>query len=149
VLFRSGRWAGTRLLGLYCRVTLASERCVEKALQYFLRYGPATLLLARFSASVRLFASACAGCSAVTYRRYLLFDAIGTVVYTSLWVFVGSVIGERAVEFLTTDRRRWIFMGVVVAAGLSLLGYRLGRRLRYGRAAVASVQSARSAVERR
>src|SRR4029453_15093777 len=65
-----GRLGGTRLLRFYCRVTLASEACVETTLRYFLRFGPAALLFSRFSASVRLFASACAGCGRITYPRY-------------------------------------------------------------------------------
>jgi membrane protein DedA with SNARE-associated domain len=134
VPYLAGRLAGLRLLSFYCTVTLASDRCVERTLGHFARWGPATLLVSRFSTSVRLFASACAGCSALTYPRYLTLDVIGTVLYTSLWVIVGAFIGERAVEFFTTDRRRYVVVTVVVLAGLTLIGYRMWRRLRYGRA---------------
>jgi len=132
VPYVAGRLAGTRMLALYCKVTLGSARCIERTLESFRRFGPAALLLSRFSASVRLFASACAGCGRVTYRRYLAFDIIGTVVYTTLWVLVGCLIGERAVVFFTTDRRRWLFLGFAVLAAATLLGYRLWRRFRYG-----------------
>ena len=142
VPYLAGRRAGLRMLAFYCRVTLASEQCVEKTLRYFTRFGPAALLLSRFSTSVRLFASACAGCAHITYLRYLSFDTIGTVVYSSLWVLVGAFIGERAVAFLTTDRRRWIFLAVVVLAGGTLLGYRLWRRLRFGRAQASRIEPA-------
>jgi membrane protein DedA with SNARE-associated domain len=147
VPYLAGRLAGIRILGLYCRVTLASEQCVEKTLRYFARFGPAALLFSRFSTSVRLFASACAGCAELTYRRYLLFDSIGTLLYTSLWVVVGYFIGERAVVFFTTDRRRWLFVGFVVLAAATLIGYRLWRRLRYGRAPAARLGTARGRTE--
>ena len=119
------------MLGLYCRLTLASDRCVEKTLHYFARFGSAALLFSRFSTTVRIFASACAGCGHITYPRYLV-DFLGTLAYSALWVLVGSLVGERAVVFLTTDRRRWIFPGLVVAGAGTLIGYRLWRRLRYG-----------------
>jgi membrane protein DedA with SNARE-associated domain len=139
VTYLVGRRAGLRMLGLYCRFTLASEHCVDKALRYFARFGPAALLVSRFSTSVRLFASACAGCAGITYPRYLVFDTLGTVFYSSLWVLVGHFIGERAVVFLTTDRRRWLFVGLVALAVATLIGYRLWRRLRYGVARASSV----------
>ena len=132
VPYIAGRVAGTRMLGLYCRVTLGSAHCVERTLEYFRRFGAAALVLSRFSTSVRIFASACAGCGRITYLRYIAFDTIGTVVYTTLWVFVGYWIGERAVVFFTTDRRRWLFLGVVVFTASALIGYRVWRRFRYG-----------------
>ena len=140
VPYMAGRLAGTRMLGLYCRVTLGSARCIERTLEYFRRFGSAALLLSRFSTSVRIFASACAGCGHITYRRYLALDTLGTVVYTTLWVLVGSLLGERAVVFLTTDRRRWLFLGFVVLAAATLVGYRLWRRLRYGGARSAEIE---------
>ena len=139
VPYAAGRLAGTRLLGFYCRVTLASEACIETTLKYFLRFGPAALLFSRFSTSVRLFASACAGCGHVTYPRYLALDAVGTIVYTSFFVLIGWFIGERAVVFLTTDRRRWLFVGAVALAFVTLLCYRLWRRRRFGRAQAGTV----------
>jgi membrane protein DedA with SNARE-associated domain len=138
VPYIAGRVAGTRMLGLYCKVTLGSTRCIEKTLEYFRRFGAAALVLSRFSTSVRIFASACAGCGRITYLRYLAFDTVGTVVYTTLCVLVGYWIGERAVVFFTTDRRRWLFLGVVVFTSATLIGYRLWRRFRYGGAGASS-----------
>jgi membrane protein DedA with SNARE-associated domain len=138
--YLAGRLAGLRMLGLYCKLTLASDRCVEKTLHYFSRFGSAALLLSRFSTTVRIFASACAGCGHITYPRYLTLDFIGTLVYSSLWVFVGALVGERAVAFFTTDRRRWLFLGLVIIGVGTLIGYRLWRRLRYGYARASRIE---------
>jgi membrane protein DedA with SNARE-associated domain len=143
VPYLGGRFAGTRMLGIYCRVTLASEACVEKTLRYFARFGPAALLFSRFSASVRLFAAACAGCGNTSYRRYFVLDAIGTLVYASLFVLLGHLIGERAVVFFTTDRRRWLFLGGLLLAYATLIAYRLWRRHRHGRALPTTVARSR------
>jgi membrane protein DedA with SNARE-associated domain len=142
VPYIAGRLAGTRMLGLYCKVTLGSTRCIERTLEYFRRFGSAALLLSRFSTSVRIFASACAGCGHTTYGRYVALDTLGTVVYTTLCVLVGYLIGERAVVFFTSDRRRWLFLGFVVLAAATLLGYRLWRRLRYGGARASEIEKA-------
>jgi membrane protein DedA with SNARE-associated domain len=140
VPYLAGRMAGLRMLALYCKLTLASERCVEKTLRYFARFGAAALLLSRFSTSVRIFASACAGCGHITYPRYLTLDLIGTLAYSSAWVLVGFLIGERAVLFFTTDRRRWLFLSFVLLGGAGLMGFRLWRRLRHGRARAADLE---------
>jgi membrane protein DedA with SNARE-associated domain len=143
VPYAAGRFTGTRMLRFYCRVTLASEACVEKSLRYFVRFGPAALLFSRFSTSVRLFAAACAGCANTAYPRYFTLDAIGTTVYATLWVLVGHLIGEQAVVFLTTDRRRWVFFSVLLIAFATLIGYRLWRRRRYGAARPPAVERLR------
>ena len=140
VPYTAGRVAGTRMLGLYCKVTLGSARCMERTLEYFRRFGAGALVLSRFSTSVRIFASACAGCGHLTYLRYLAFDTVGTVLYTTLWVLVGYWIGERAVVFFTTDRRRWLFLGFVVFTAATLIGYRVWRRFRYGGAGASSLE---------
>lgn len=128
VPYVAGRVAGTRMLALYCRLTLGSLDCMMNAVRYFARFGSWTILASRFSVSLRLFAAACAGCSGVRYPRYLVLDAIGTVVYVTLWVLVGHAIGERAVAFLTEDRRRYVFVVIVLVAFASVIGYRLWRR---------------------
>jgi len=51
------------------------------------------------------------------------------------------VIGERAVVFFTTDRRRWLFLGCVALAAATLIGYRLWRRLRYGGARWSEIET--------
>ena len=143
VPYSAGRVAGTRLLGFYCWVTLGSDACVEKALRYFERFGPAALLFSRFSASVRMFAAACAGCARMTYTRYVGLDITGTLAYTTFWALVGWFIGERAVTFLTTDRRRWVFVAAVGLAFITLISYRLWRRWRFGRAQAKAVEALR------
>ena len=145
VPYGAGRLAGTRLLGFYCWATLASDACVEKTLRYFDRFGAAAVLFSRFSASVRIFAAACAGCARMTYARYVTFDAVGTMAYTSVWALVGWFIGERAIAFLATDRRRWIFVAVVAFAFVTLISYRLWRRWRFGRAQAKAVEVIRKA----
>jgi len=144
VPYFAGRFAGIRMLGVYCRLTLGSADCIEKTLRLFVRFRSWAILASRFSTSVRIFASACAGCGQVTYPRYLAFDAIGTTVYTIICVTVGSLIGERAVVFFTTDRRRWLFLVLVALAFATLMGYRVWRRYRHGAARAAALVAARS-----
>jgi membrane protein DedA with SNARE-associated domain len=147
VPYFAGRFAGMRMLGVYCRLTLGSAECIEKTLRLFRRFRASAILASRLSTNVRIFASACAGCSRITYPRYLALDAIGTTVYTIVFVGLGVLIGERAVVFFTTDRRRWLFLVLVAAAFAVLIGYRLWRKLRHGGAQPSTLAKARVALD--
>ena len=134
VPYVAGALTGPRILTLYCRLTLGSERCVERTVAYFKRFGVGAIMLSRFSHSVRLFASALSGCGHITYWRFLVFDFIGTVLYACLWVTVGHLVGERAAELLGRHGTARVLLLLGPLALVTLLGYRLWRRRRYGAA---------------
>ena len=144
VPYFAGRLAGMRMLGVYCHLTLGSAECVEKTLRLFARFRSWAILGSRLSTNVRIFASACAGCSQITYPRYLMLDAIGTTLYTVIVVSIGALVGERAVVFLTTDRRRWLFLLFALTAFATLIGYRVWRRYRHGAARAERLQPVRT-----
>jgi membrane protein DedA with SNARE-associated domain len=134
VPYFAGVLTGPRILVLYCRLTLGSEQCVEKTVRYFTRFGPAAILLSRFSTSVRLFAAALSGCGHIGYGRFLAFDTVGTVLYAVLLVVVGRVVGESASEYFQRPGAMRLLLVVGPLAFAGLLGYRLYRRSRYGAA---------------
>jgi len=139
VPYLAGAMTGPRILALYCRITLGSVDCVEKAVGYFRRFGAAAILLSRFSTTVRLFASALSGCGHITYWKFLAFDFLGTVAYATAWVTVGYLVGDRAAEFLEQHRPTRLLVIVAPVALAILLGYRIWRRRRHGPASAAAV----------
>ena len=147
VPYLAGALTGPRILAFYCWVTLGSEACIERTVGYFRRFGAAAVLLSRFSASVRLFASALSGCGHITYWKFATFDLLGTVVYTAVWATVGYVVGERALELLGRHRgaRLLVLAGPVALA--ALIAYRLWRRRRYGAAKADVIIAESSCVE--
>jgi membrane protein DedA with SNARE-associated domain len=134
VPYLAGALSGPRILALYCRVTLGSEHCIEKTVRYFTRFGAAAILLSRFSASVRLFAAALSGCGHIAYSRFIAFDVIGTVLYATLLVTAGRVVGEPAAEFVQRHGRARLLLLVGPLALVTLLSFRLYKRSRYGAA---------------
>lgn len=130
-LYGAGALGGTRVLTWYCRVSLGSERCVEKTLAYFRRFGAAAVLLGRFSVGVRLFAAVLSGAGHIGYRWFLVFDAIGTAVYAVLWIGLGHLFGAAVLERAQAVRVL-VLVGPLVV--LTVIAVRLVRRLRYGAA---------------
>lgn len=147
VPYLAGMLTGPRILTFYCRITLGSAECVEKTVGYFKRFGAAAILLSRFSASVRLFASALSGCGHITYGKFVTFDLAGTLLYTAIWVTVGYLVGERAAELLGRHGGARLLLLVGPAALAVLITYRLWRRRRYGPARADVVVAESSCVE--
>ena len=147
VPYLAGAMTGPRILAFYCWVTLGSGACVEKTVGYFRRFGAAAILLSRFSASVRLFASALSGCGHITYWKFATFDLLGTVVYTAVWATVGYLVGERAVELLGRHRGARLLVLAGPAALAALIAYRLWRRTSYGAAKADVIIAESSCVE--
>jgi len=132
LLYALGRRRGPRLLALYCRLSLGSARCVENTLACFRRFGALAVLIGRFSTSVRLFAAVLAGSGEIRYRRFILLDLIGSLVYMSLWITLGAAFGAMVLEQVGRPLQALLLLGP--AALVAVLLYRLYRRRRYGAA---------------
>jgi membrane protein DedA with SNARE-associated domain len=137
--FLGGRLAGTRILSLYCRMTLGSHNCIENTVAYFVRFGPAAIMLSRFSASIRIFAAALSGCGHVSYTRFVAYDLAGSAMYAMLWATTGYFVGAAAIELLTRYRLLNLVLLIVPLALVGVVVHRLWRRARYGAAAPVTV----------
>jgi membrane protein DedA with SNARE-associated domain len=131
VLFGAGAVGGRRVLALYCRLSLASQDCVERTLRRFERYGPTAVLFGRFSAGVRLFAAVLAGAGHIRYRSFLLFDLAGSLFYTALWIGLGYLFGMALLDRIEA-LRILLFLGPAAIVGV--LAFRWLRRRWYGAA---------------
>ena len=146
VPYAAGALTGPRILTLYCRMTLGSEQCVERTVGYFKRFGAGAILLSRFSHSVRLFASALSGCGHIPYWRFIALDFVGTVLYATLWVMVGHLVGDQAAEMLSRHGGARLLLLIGPLALATLVAYRLWRRRRYGPARSDVLQEQSSCV---
>lgn len=134
VLYLAGARGGQSLLALYCRLTLGSDLCVENTLKYFRRFGPTAILLGRYSTGVRLFAAILSGSGHIAYHRFVLLDLAGSLIYTTVWMVLGHVFSEQVEALLAwLGRQRALFL-IVPLALAAVVGYRLWRRRRHGRA---------------
>jgi membrane-associated protein len=71
------------------------QQHLQKAHGFFERYGPKTILLARFVPIVRTFAPIVAGAGSMKYRTFVIYNVIGgflwSVGVTTLGYFLGEV----------------------------------------------------------
>src|SRR5215472_13847627 len=87
--YMAGRRFGMRILSLLCRVSLSQDTCVRQTEAIFQRFGPASMLFAKFVPGFASVATALAGALRLNYLKFLLFDAGGA----GLWVGVAVTLG--------------------------------------------------------
>lgn len=85
----AGRTFGMRILSLLCRVSLSQDTCVRQTESIFQRFGPASMLFAKFVPGFASVATALAGAIRLRYWTFVLFDAVGA----GLWVGVAVGLG--------------------------------------------------------
>lgn len=73
---------------------LFKQENVTKAHEFFEKYGPKSLVLARFVPIVRTFTPIIAGVSGMKYRSFLIFNVIGGVMWGVGVTLLGSWLGN-------------------------------------------------------
>ena len=94
---------------------------VEKAKQFFEKYGIKTVILARFVPIVRTFAPLVVGAAEMPYSKFLPFSIIGALLWIPSMVLGGYFLGgvvERALNIKLEDHIEKV---VIVVVFLSLL----------------------------
>jgi len=108
--FVFGRRYGRRLLATVCRLSLSPDTCVRRTDDLITRHGVHLLLVAKFIPGVSAVAVPTAAASGVPYGRFLLFDALGCLLWSGAYVGAG-VIFSREIERLL-DALGWAGGGI-------------------------------------
>ena len=87
--YLAGRRFGLAILRTLCRVSLAPDTCVRQTESIFQRFGPMSMVFAKFVPGFASVATALAGAIRLPYWRFVLFDAVGA----TLWVSAGVALG--------------------------------------------------------
>lgn len=141
-----GRLTGDRVLRTYCRATLGSGACVRRAVGHYETYGNATVIIGRFVMGVRAFLAPLAGSAGMPFGRFLLFDVLGAVLWSSLFVVAGYSFGWRLESLDEGYRTGATVVGGALAIGLATyLFAKLVRRWRHGPAGLRERALARAA----
>lgn len=127
-----GRLGGVRILRTYCRMTLGSGQCVERAVAFYHRFGPLTVISGRFVIGLRAFVVPLAGSARIPYGQFLLFDAIGALLWSTIFIVTGYALGNQAELFSQWFRGSEILLGLAVGiAFVAYLAVKRWKRSRY------------------
>ena len=92
------------------------KRHVERAHDFYEKYGGKTIVLARFVPIIRTFSAPVAGAARMTYRRFLTIDILGGVLWVCSMVVLGYSLGSAI-----PDIDKHIHVVILVVVFLSLL----------------------------
>jgi len=118
--FAIGSYGGRRLLERYQKTLRIKPAVITRGEELFARYGSATIFVARFIAGMRIIAGPLAGVLRMPWRKFLLFNFLGAVLWVSAIASVGYVFGKHweALVDLVQDANLAIAVVVVVACAL-------------------------------
>jgi membrane-associated protein len=115
VSYWMGRRFGMRLIRRWEPVRRRLEPRVERSHAYFAQRGGVAVFLGRFVGAVRGVVPAVAGMSAMPYRRFLSWNVLASIVWTSAVVSAGYLLG-RNVEKVVSKASLAITLVVVGVA---------------------------------
>jgi membrane-associated protein len=94
-----GRKIGVKIFDLKFKDrVLVKREYLDKTHLFFEKYGTKAIIMARFVPFVRTFAPFAAGIGEMNYKKYLLFDVIGGVLWIGGLTTAGYMLGN--VEFI-------------------------------------------------
>jgi len=131
--FVFGRTGGQRLIErLASRFRFIHER-YERLKNFFEAHGAKTVFMARFIAGARFLAGPMAGAAGMPFLRFLAWNILGAVIWCSLVITVGYLLGDE-LDWIIQEYRRaghWIALAaIIVVATLALIYWRRRRARR-------------------
>jgi membrane protein DedA with SNARE-associated domain len=89
-----GRWAGLPLLRHYGRYVGLNDKRMDLARYLFKKYGGRVVFTGRFIAILRTFVALFAGATAMDWKVFLLWNAVGGVAWTVLYGTAAYLLGD-------------------------------------------------------
>ncbi|MEV6739209.1 DedA family protein [Streptomyces sp. NPDC051104] len=125
-----GRFGGHRLVERYGRYVLLTPARVEKAEGFFTRHGGKVVTVARFIEGLRQANGIIAGMAGMSWRRFLIFNALGAALWVGAWVTFGGLAGAHLNTLYPAIQRYELY---VLTAMAVLLLFLIGRHLYHRR----------------
>jgi len=132
IWFQLGSHGGRRILRLLCRVSLEPDSCVRQTENAFLKFGMRSLLVSKFIPGLNAVAAPLAGNSKRSYWRFLLYDLMGTSIWSASYLALGYLFSDQ-LETVFVYASRMGSSLILLVAGLFVLwiGWKFIQRRRF------------------
>ncbi|MDR2333684.1 MAG: VTT domain-containing protein [Burkholderiaceae bacterium] len=117
VWYRAGQAYGGAVLGRICRISLSPDACIRQTESVYGRWGPKSLLIAKFVPGFASIASALAGTVGTPLATFIFFDTLGALIWVGSAVFLGSLFSSTVQDLLDvlTALGQWGILLLAVA----------------------------------
>jgi membrane protein DedA with SNARE-associated domain len=122
-----GFYGGRPLLERYQKTLHIRPSVITRGQELFAGYGSATIFVARFIAGIRIIAGPLAGVLRMPWRKFLLFNLLGAVVWVTVIAGVGYLFGKHWEALLDVVQDANIAIAIVVLIFVTLLWWRRRR----------------------
>jgi membrane protein DedA with SNARE-associated domain/rhodanese-related sulfurtransferase len=130
--YRAGRAYGYRVLSGLCRLSINPGSCVSQTEGRFVRWGPGSLVVAKFIPGFSTVAPPIAGSLRMALPSFLLAAAAGAALWAGLAIAAGRLLRKEvltAIDIL--DRHAGNALTMAVLAAAIWLGWKLWQRYRF------------------
>src|SRR3954471_24046600 len=116
-----GYWIGVRggrrVVHRYGKYIFITPARLERAEKFFARRGNRIVVVARFIDGLRQLNGVIAGITAMPWRSFLLYNAIGAALWVGWWTSVAYVLGNHLVEIIEhAHRYKWWAIAIITLA---------------------------------
>lgn len=130
--YQLGRIKGIRILQLLCKISLEPDSCVRRTEGVFSRQGSRSLIFAKFLPGLGTVAPPLAGVFHMQPSRFLMFDAMGTLLWAGSFLGVGFIFSEQIERIAERIEALGGRMGATLAAFFALyIAYKFIGRQRF------------------
>lgn len=124
--FGAARWQGRRMVGFACGLASNPGVCVERFSQRIALRGAPALLFAKFVPGSGAVPAIASGIARLPTRRFIWVDGAALVVWASVYLAAGWLLGERVEDAVTWAERRSAFVvGALLLAAAGAVTWRL------------------------
>ena len=128
-----GKWRGSAVLRVLCKISLEPETCVRRGSEFFSRLGSRSLVVAKLIPGVSAVAVPLAANSGVPLFSFLFHDFLGSLLYVGAYLGVGRLLGNRIDKLsIFAHSIKSASLGLAIIGAMAILSWRSyrGRRFR-------------------
>jgi membrane protein DedA with SNARE-associated domain/rhodanese-related sulfurtransferase len=130
--FAGGRRFGARLLRLMCQISISPDSCVGTTRRIYEKLGAPSLVVAKYIPGFAAVSTTLAGQAGTSWRRFLVYDSVGALLWVSGAVVLGVVFHEAVDALLTRlDDLGRLAIAVLVFALALFIAYKWWQRRRF------------------
>jgi membrane protein DedA with SNARE-associated domain len=116
-----GYWIGVRggrkLVHRFGRYILITPERLDRAEKFFARRGNRIIVVARFIDGLRQLNGVIAGITAMPWRTFLIYNAIGAALWVGWWTTISYFLGVHLVEIIEhAHRYKWLAIAIILLA---------------------------------
>jgi membrane protein DedA with SNARE-associated domain len=119
-----GYYLGRPAVLRYGRIVRFSEKRLEMTEKWFGSHGKSVVLLARFVPLLRTLIAFPAGLVKMDVKRFLLYSAVGILVWDIALVYLGVLAGQNSTAIANTLQAYFLPLGVAAVVVAGILVYR-------------------------